>query len=221
MKARTSLTVVFTLLWSLGAAGVAIAQRPVKLVFTEPEEKVLTVRREVELELRRYAPPFTLTVPVAREAARYDTPESTLAAAISAAFVGDEKWLLETMSEQLAQKKAGRSAERRAQEGKIFDGLFRDKRLVLTQRLSLGDTVLIRLSSFERPSGELLFTHLLPFRKIDGQWRQIRMPRNEVFRRLLSDIGPEFEQREFSNTVVNTPRPLDRRVDFTLQERED
>lgn len=194
--------VLATLLPLVAAAGEAQQARATRL--TEPREKVIAVQEVVTFVSREYTPPYKLPEVEPRSAASYDSAESTLAAWVSAVAQGDEEWLAEI----LHRPSDPRTAEQRAQESAFFDRFFRGHRLVLTHQIQVADVVLLRMSNFDRRTGERSLTFFYAFEPEGKRWRMRKLPQDEVVETIVSSFDHTEDTLVVSRGfAVNTVRP--------------
>jgi len=199
---------VFSILLAL-AGSALVAADTLEFVLSEPSQKRILVREISRVMVHEYTPPFEVSMETARGKGHYESPESTLSAAISAAAAGDFGWAYETMSPRLREKKENESAEKKRKGEELFDSIFRGNQVFLTHKAIAGELTLLRTEVKDGKTGGVIFRYFFPFRFDQGRWWQVLQSENATVSRFRMSFDPLDLDKPltFSNGVVGTPSP--------------
>jgi len=166
------------------------ADLPSEMVFllAKPQQKEIVVRRSISLELWRYEPAQELEPVTTRSG--FATSETALAAWITGLTTDDPDLTRAALSEARLAYQQAKTAQDLALELLMLDMGFRGKRLVIDFKIVLGERVLIRMTSYEPKTNEILIRFWYVLAPIDGGWR-ITLPEGEIEKALVAQFEPE------------------------------
>lgn len=176
MRAQSALATVVVLM--LIAATSARAQTPANAEpfrTAAPDVKKIVVEHEYGFAVRRYEPPVSFTA-VERSATKTDSPEATTIAILSAMSHGDVPWFRSLWDSESARILADNDKAHNRDDASwiaAWQRMFRDRRVVLTNRIETGDYVLIAydlipLQPNYRPEDVIQLE--TPLRLQNGRW---------------------------------------------------